>query len=48
MSGKTMDSRDAGRFEKLARMAVLLLRAFSPVSRVDQLDNTERYMNSES
>ena len=43
MSGETTDSKDAGRFEKLARMAVLLLRAFSPVSKLDQTDKTERY-----
>ena len=44
MSDETTDSKNAGRFEKLARMAVLLLRAFSPVSKLDQSDKTERYL----
>ena len=44
MSGETIDSKDAGRFEKLSRMAVLLLRAFSPDSKLDQSDKTERFL----
>ena len=43
MSGEISSSKDAGKFEKLARMAVLLLRTFNPISKVDPPGDTERY-----